>query len=149
MDRAYAIWSTCEYGVSDRHGKCVGCKTRCVKRVIKLIVNVAFGTKKGLVVWDEYDPVLLRALAERLRVDPLADAIREAIVRPLDRVYAAEASRILRRVRLVHDRPGLRAAVASSLRGLRLEMAPHLRLIRRLSGPARSRRDCRRHNDGA
>src|SRR5262249_2118490 len=49
-----------------------------------------FGTKEGLVLWDEYDPVLLSALAERLRVDALGDAIREAIVRPLDRIYAAE-----------------------------------------------------------
>jgi AcrR family transcriptional regulator len=82
-----------------------------------------FGTKEGLVLWDEYDPVIRHALGERLRVDPLADAIREAIVRPLDRIYAAEASRILRRVRLVENHPRLRAAVASSLRGLRSEMA--------------------------
>jgi len=82
-----------------------------------------FGTKEGLVLWDEYDPVLLSSLAKRLRTDAFGDAIREAIVRPLDRIYAAEASRILRRVRLVEHHPGLRAAVASSLRGLRLEMA--------------------------
>jgi AcrR family transcriptional regulator len=82
-----------------------------------------FGTKEALVIWDEYDPVLLRRLAERLRVDALGDAIREAIVRPLDRIYATEASRILRRVRLVENHPGLRAAAASSLGGLRSEMA--------------------------
>lgn len=82
-----------------------------------------FGTKEGLVLWDEYDPVLLRSLAERLRVDSLAGAIRHAIVGPLDRVYAAEASRILRRVRLVEKHAGLRAAAASSLRGLRLELS--------------------------
>src|SRR5262249_50688992 len=40
-----------------------------------------------------------------------------------DRIYAAEASRILRRVRLVKNHPGLDAAVASNLRGLRSEMA--------------------------
>ena len=82
-----------------------------------------FGTKEGLVLWDEYDPLLLRSLAERFRVDSLAGAIRNAIVGPLDRIYAAEASRILRRVRLVENHAGLRAAVASGLRGLRLEMA--------------------------
>lgn len=82
-----------------------------------------FGTKEALVLWDEYDPALLRALGERLRADALGDAIREAIVRPLDRIYAAEASRILRRTRLVESHPGLRAAVASGLRALRTEMA--------------------------
>ena len=82
-----------------------------------------FGTKEGLVLWDEYDPVLLRSIGERLRTDALGDAIREAIVRPLDRIYATEAPRILRRMRLVETHAGLRAAVASSLRGLRLEMA--------------------------
>jgi AcrR family transcriptional regulator len=82
-----------------------------------------FGTKEGLVLWDEFDPVLLRGLAERLQADALGDAIREAIVRPLDRVYAVEASRILRRVRLVGDHPGLRAAAAANLRVLQSEMA--------------------------
>jgi AcrR family transcriptional regulator len=82
-----------------------------------------FGTKEWLVLWDEYDPVLLRALGERLRTDALGDAIREAIVRPLERIYAAEATRILRRVRLVGNHAGLRAAVASSMRKLRSEMA--------------------------
>ena len=75
-------------------------------------------------LWDEYDPVLLRALAERLRVDALGDAIREAIVRPIDRIHAAEAYRILRRVRLVENHPGLRAAVASSLRVQLLAFSP-------------------------
>ena len=98
-------------------------KVASVARVSAPTIYRHFGTKEGLVLWDEYDPVLLRALAERLRVYPFGDAIREAIVRPLDHVYAAEASRILRRVRLVENHPSLRAAVASSLRGLRSEMA--------------------------
>jgi AcrR family transcriptional regulator len=82
-----------------------------------------FGTKEGLVFWDEYDPVILRMLGERLRKDALGDAIREAIVRPLDRIYAAEASRILRRVRLVEKYTSLRAAAAAGMRELRSQMA--------------------------
>jgi AcrR family transcriptional regulator len=82
-----------------------------------------FGTKEALVLWDEYDPLILQALGERFRSETLSDAIREAIVRPLDRIYATEASRILRRVRLVESHAGLRAAVAANLRALRLEIA--------------------------
>jgi AcrR family transcriptional regulator len=82
-----------------------------------------FGTKEGLVLWDEYDPVLLQSMSERLRTDALGDAIREAIVRPLDRIYATEASLILRRMRLMEAHAGLGAAAASNLRGLRAEMA--------------------------
>ena len=82
-----------------------------------------FGTKEGLVFWDEYDPVILRSLAKQLRTDALGDAIRNAIVRPLDRNYTAEASRILRRVRLAETHPDLRAAAASGVRELRAEMA--------------------------
>lgn len=82
-----------------------------------------FGTKEGLVLWDEYDPLILQALGARFQSETLGDAIREAIVRPLDRFYAAEASRILRRVRLVERHEGLRAAVAANLRALRSEMA--------------------------
>ena len=82
-----------------------------------------FRTKEALVIWDEYDPVLLRSLAQHLRTGALGDGIRNGIVRPLDRIYSAEAPRILRRVRLVQKHPGLLAAAASSLRGLRSEMA--------------------------
>jgi AcrR family transcriptional regulator len=82
-----------------------------------------FGTKEGLVLWDEYDPALLHALDECLSVNAIGDAIRKAIVRPLSRIYTAEASRILRRVRLVENHPDLRAAVAANLRELRSAMA--------------------------
>jgi AcrR family transcriptional regulator len=82
-----------------------------------------FGTKESLVLWDEYDPMLFHALAGRLRSESLVDAIREAILRPLDRVYVSDASRILRRVRLANDHAGLRAAVAANLRAMRRELA--------------------------
>lgn len=82
-----------------------------------------FSTKEGIVLWDEYDPILFRELAARLRSDPLIDAIREAIVRPLDRIYASDATRILRRVRLANGHDGLRAAVAANLRTMRCELA--------------------------
>ncbi len=83
----------------------------------------SFSTKEGMVLWDEYDPMLFDALAERLRAKPLGEAIRDAIVRPLDRIYAADAARILRRVRLTRDHAGLQAATAAGLRVLRENLA--------------------------
>jgi len=80
-----------------------------------------FGTKEGLVLWDEYDPLILQALREQLRSSSLGDAMREAIVRYMD--GTVEASRLLRRMRLVESHAGLRAAVAANLRVLRSEMA--------------------------
>lgn len=82
-----------------------------------------FATKEGIVLWDEYDPLLFESLARRLREQPLLDAIQAAILRPLDRVYTADAARILRRTKLVHEHAGLRAATAAGLRDMRCELA--------------------------
>jgi len=85
-----------------------------------------FGTKEQLVFWDEYDPVLFGVLAERLRSLPVLGALREAILVPLDRIYASDAQRILRRVRLVTREPSLRAARASSMQAFRSALARSL-----------------------
>jgi AcrR family transcriptional regulator len=82
-----------------------------------------FGTKEQLVLWDDYDPVLFESLEERLRVLPLLDALRAAILVPLDRAYAADADRIRRRARLVEKEPSLRAAKAVAMRAFRSELA--------------------------
>lgn len=82
-----------------------------------------FGTKEQLVFWDEYDPVIFGLLAERLRSLPALDALREAILVPLDRFYASDSHRILRRVRLVQKEPGLRAARAGNMHAFRAALA--------------------------
>jgi len=82
-----------------------------------------FGTKEQLVFWDEYDPFVFGVLAERLGSLPLLDALRAAILVPLDRIYASDAKRILRRVRLVQKEPALRAARASNLQAFRSALA--------------------------
>jgi AcrR family transcriptional regulator len=78
-----------------------------------------FLTKEGVVLWDEYDPMLFRTLEERLREVTLLEAVRDAVIRPLDRVYAGDAARILRRATLVHAHPALRAATSANLREMR------------------------------
>jgi AcrR family transcriptional regulator len=82
-----------------------------------------FGTKEQLVFWDEYDPVIFGVLAQSLRTLPVLDALRAAVLVPLDRVYASDAKRILRRVRLVQKEPSLRAVRASSMHAFRSALA--------------------------
>lgn len=80
-----------------------------------------FGTKEGVVLWDEYDPLLLDLLAPRLREAPLLSAVEGALVEALDRIYRADRRRILRRSRLLLSEPSLLAAAA--LQGVELRGA--------------------------
>ena len=85
-----------------------------------------FGTKEQLVLWDEYDAVLLDGLADRLRSSPPIEALRTAILDPLDRIYASDAQRILRRARLADREPSVGAARASAMRSFRSALAASL-----------------------
>lgn len=69
-----------------------------------------FATKERIVLWDEYDPVLLERIRARLGKKRLVRAVRDAIVEALDEVYRADRRRILRRTRLVLAEPSLHAA---------------------------------------
>ena len=82
-----------------------------------------FGTKEQIVLWDEYDAALFHVLEERLRSRPLLDAVREAVFVPLNRVYTADAGRILRRARLGNKEPAIRAARDSNLGLFRTALA--------------------------
>ncbi|MGH8931423.1 MAG: TetR/AcrR family transcriptional regulator [Egibacteraceae bacterium] len=78
-----------------------------------------FGTKDGIVIWDEFDPPILDTVAERLATEPPLDAVRNALVALLDRVYDRERSLALERVRLIFKEPTLRAASERNMRALR------------------------------
>jgi AcrR family transcriptional regulator len=81
-----------------------------------------FATKEGIVLWDEYDPMLLEAIARRLPARHLRAALLEALVEALDGVYAQDAERILRRARIIMQHPAVaRAATtgqAALMRGI-------------------------------
>ena len=78
-----------------------------------------FGTKERIVLWDDYDPDLLAAIAlQAHRLPPLA-AIEAGLIEALDKVYTADAKRVLRRSRLVSAHPALVAANAPLLAELR------------------------------
>ena len=68
-----------------------------------------FGTKEGIVLWDEYDPPMLEEISRRCRrMEPLP-AIRTALVDLLGEVYARDRALVLDRARLIHREPALLA----------------------------------------
>jgi AcrR family transcriptional regulator len=78
-----------------------------------------FGTKEALVVWDEFDPPILSAVADRLPGDGALAAVRDAVGDLLDAVYDRERGISLQRAQLIHREPALMAAADSHSRQLR------------------------------
>jgi len=74
-----------------------------------------FGTKEALVLWDEYDPMLLAAIEARLPSRSVRKSVVEALVVSVGEVYSRDRERILRRAKLMLDHPALEIA---SLAGL-------------------------------
>jgi hypothetical protein len=75
------------------------------------------------VLWDEYDPMLLQAIAARLRQLPLRAAVVEALVGCIGEVYSTDRERILRRARLLLRHPALMAASAAEQAQLKAALA--------------------------
>jgi AcrR family transcriptional regulator len=81
-----------------------------------------FGTKERIVLWDDYDPDMLDAIAaETRRAKPLA-AIEIGLVGALDRIYEADARRVFRRSKLAVKEPALRLANAPALAEMRAQL---------------------------
>lgn len=69
-----------------------------------------FGAKDRLVLWDDYDPGLLEAVARRLAdLEPL-EAVRDAVIAELGQVYDRDRELVLARTKLVFREPSLLAA---------------------------------------
>jgi len=82
-----------------------------------------FGTKERVVLWDEYDPLLLEALARELKGGDVVEAARRALSSSLAQVYARDRLRILERALLGRVTPALQQASAAELRLLRRAIA--------------------------
>jgi len=89
-----------------------------------------FGVKERLVLWDEYDPMLLEALAAALAETDVLTAVQQALTRSLADIYRDERERILRRARLVRATPALTIAAAADQQQLRAALAGLLRSSR-------------------
>jgi AcrR family transcriptional regulator len=82
-----------------------------------------FGTKEGVVLWDDYDPGIFAAIARRLEDQPPLEAVRDAVVAELDAVYDADRALVLARTQLIHREPALLAASMLNLRGMQAALA--------------------------
>lgn len=98
-----------------------------------------FGTKERLVLWDEYDPMLLEAVGEELQAHPVIAAMERALKRSLGSVYREDRERILRRARLMRKTPALEQASEADQRLLRQALAGVLRTSRRVRDELDSR----------
>lgn len=82
-----------------------------------------FGTKENLVLWDDYDPPLLVAIASHLPDRGPLEAVRDGVVDELDVVYDRDRERVLARTRLIHREAALMAATSPGLRALEAALA--------------------------
>lgn len=84
--------------------------------VAPITVYRHFGTKEGLVLWDEFDPPILAEIARRLPSEEPLEAIRAALSTLLEDVFDREAPMALARARLTYREPSLLAAALLSSR---------------------------------
>ena len=82
-----------------------------------------FATKERIVLWDEYDPLLVQGVAERLGSESILAATRDALTPGLHAVYRRARERIRRRMRALSAAPSLRAEATQNLAALRAELA--------------------------
>jgi AcrR family transcriptional regulator len=82
-----------------------------------------FGTKERLVLWDDYDPAIFAAIGERLLAQPPLEAVRDALVVELDRLYDAEHELVLARTKLIYREPALLAATLDDMQAMQTALA--------------------------
>jgi AcrR family transcriptional regulator len=68
-----------------------------------------FPSKEDVVIWDEYDPLVLELLESRPDDEPLAETLRAVIREALSGLYQRDPERLLARIRLAMTVPELRA----------------------------------------
>ena len=86
-----------------------------------------FGTKEQLVLWDEYDPMLFEAIAQRLPKTPPFEAMVDAVCGALGTFYARDKVSLLRRTDLAWKTHALRARSLIDLNALREGLVEVLR----------------------
>ena len=82
-----------------------------------------FGAKEGLVLWDDYDPDLFAAIADRLEGNAPLPAVRDAVIAELGRVYDADRDLVLARTKLIYANATLLGAALRDARAMRTALA--------------------------
>ena len=82
-----------------------------------------FPTKEHLVLWDEHDPVIDRALEQRLGKQRPLEAIRDAFVEELSSAYEGDVDFQLRRIKYIYATEQLHAAAVEADLTARAELA--------------------------
>lgn len=75
-----------------------------------------FGTKEGIVIWDEYDPPIFEEIARRLLEESPVSAVLDGLCAVADEML--DEARDLERIRLIHREPSLLAAADSNSRAV-------------------------------
>jgi len=73
-----------------------------------------FGTKEGIVLWDEHDRALDDALAERLKRQPPFEAIRDTFIETLGGRYDSDLEFQLARVKYIYATKQLHAGAVEA-----------------------------------
>ena len=71
-----------------------------------------FGTKENILLWDEYDPMIVARVVELVDQLPPLQAIRRVMATMVGEVFDRDEARIRRRIRLMMEEPTLQAASA-------------------------------------
>lgn len=77
-----------------------------------------FGSKEALVLWDDFDPPLLEAIASRLHDTGPLEAVRRGVVDELAHFEDRDHDLVLARTTLIHREPALLAASTHGMRAL-------------------------------
>jgi AcrR family transcriptional regulator len=71
-----------------------------------------FGTKEMLVLWDEFDPAILRGVLEELEGHTPLEALRRTVTALVAQLFDTEEPRVRRWTRYLMEEPSVRAASA-------------------------------------
>ncbi len=90
-----------------------------------------FGTKEGLILWDDYDAQVTAELLRQIPGERPLDAMRNALINVLGQLYDADNDRLLRRVRFMYNVSDVTAASAAKGLAGQEELATAFRALSR------------------
>jgi len=76
-----------------------------------------FPTKEDVVLWDDFDPIIVEAFRERPPSEPPITAMREAFAAAFERISPEDLDRVRERMKLAMEVPELRAASLEQFSG--------------------------------